>query len=193
MGCGTDEAPLFTLDTTNVASLKTVEAVATIAEYGSILPVVGTPLAIIAGVIRAGQGNFTEAGSNFLAAVPFGSITRLSRIGKAANVADEAIERARELGRAGELAAGITGPKRAIQVGGRKLFPDQVTRSALTEVKNVGKLSYTRQLREYSNYAQGSSPKLDFILVTRPGTKLSGPLRKAIDQGLIIHRPILPF
>ena len=78
--------------------------------------------------------------------------------------------------------------KKAIDVDGRKLFPDEVTDAALTEVKNVGKLSFTRQLRDYHKYATSQPDKLDFILWTRPDTKLSGPLKRAIDNGDIIHK-----
>jgi len=100
------------------------------------------------------------------------------------------LEKARELGKAGELAAGITEAKKAIEVGGRKLFPDAVDNVAgvLTEVKNLGKQSYTRQLREYSKYARSQPEKMDFVLFTRSDTILSGPLKREISSGNIIHK-----
>jgi hypothetical protein len=112
---------------------------------------------------------------------------------KADKVADVAkgISRARELGLAGERAAGITGAKKAINVAGQTRVPDKLTATALIEVKNVKKLSYTKQLRDFTTFARDE--QLDFILVTRPGTKLSGPLKTAIANGDIIHRPMLPF
>ena len=57
-----------------------------------------------------------------------------------------------------------------------------------TEVKNVGKQSYTRQLREYSKYARSQPEKMDFVLFTRSDTILSGPLKKEISNGNIIHK-----
>jgi hypothetical protein len=109
-------------------------------------------------------------------------------IGNAAKAGISATARARSLGAAGEAAAGITGKKTAIQVAGRTRIPDALTESALTEVKNVASLSYTRQLRDFHKFA--SETGRDFILYTRPNTTLSGPLRNAIKQGDIILKPI---
>lgn len=95
---------------------------------------------------------------------------------------------ARALGAAGERAVGLSGTKTAIQVGSRTRIPDALTRTTLTEVKNVKSLSFTRQLRDFHTYSQQNG--LDFILYTRPNTTLSGPLRQAINNGSIIHRYI---
>jgi hypothetical protein len=83
-------------------------------------------------------------------------------------------------------AVGLSGAKTAIQVGGRTRIPDALTRTTLTEVKNVKSLSFTRQLRDFHTYSQQNG--LDFILYTRPNTTLSGPLQQAINNGSIIHR-----
>jgi RHS repeat-associated protein len=92
---------------------------------------------------------------------------------------------ARQLGKAGEDAVGITGPKVGI-IGpetGKMRFPDQLTRSTLTEVKNVQRLSYTQQLRDYSAFA--SEKGLRFDLYVRPTTTITSPLNDAIRQGMI--------
>ena len=96
------------------------------------------------------------------------------------------IANARALGIAGEQAVGLSGAKTAIQVGGRTRIPDALTRTTLTEVKNVKSLSFTRQLRDFHTYSQQNG--LDFILYTRPNTTLSGPLQQAINNGSIIHK-----
>lgn len=80
----------------------------------------------------------------------------------------------------------MSGPKMAIQIGGRTRIPDALTRTTLTEVKNVKSLSFTRQLKDFYTYAKQNG--LDFILYTRPNTTLSGPLQEAINSGSIIHR-----
>ena len=76
---------------------------------------------------------------------------------------------ARQLGRAGEEAVGITGPKTGIRIPGsdRLRFPDALNleTKTLTEVKNVGSLSYIQQLRDYAAYAQQN--KLRFELWVR--------------------------
>ena len=95
------------------------------------------------------------------------------------------------IGRAGEQAAGITGPKIHIDslIGTAKYrVPDEVIRPAqiLREVKNVARLSYTSQLRDYSLFAQTHG--YTFELIVRQTTRLSGPLRAAIQRGEIILR-----
>ncbi|MDZ7578228.1 MAG: putative toxin, partial [Candidatus Nanopelagicales bacterium] len=115
----------------------------------------------------------------------------------AARVAAEAAEataRARGLGKAGEDAvreAYDIGPKRAIKVWGRKRIPDGINKAAVSEVKNVQNLSYTRQLRDYADYA--SQNGLRFDLYVRGGespTTLSRPLEAAVQSGEISLRPI---
>lgn len=73
------------------------------------------------------------------------------------------------------------GPKVGIEVNGRARIPDGLTDTTLSEVKNVSKLSYTQQLRDFSNYA--NSTGRDFDLYVRPNTELSGPLLDAIQNG----------
>ena len=53
----------------------------------------------------------------------------------------------------------------------------------MSEIKNVKKLSFTRQLRDYAQYAKANN--LRFDLYVRPGTQLSGELLKAEKDGLV--------
>ncbi|MFP9099860.1 DUF6443 domain-containing protein [Flavobacterium sp. RHBU_24] len=103
---------------------------------------------------------------------------------------EEGTALAKTLGVAGEEAVGITGPKVGIQIAGKIRFPDKLNQfgKVLEEVKNVKYQSFTRQLRDYSQYAQQNG--FDMILHTRSSTIISAPLQQAIDAGLIIHRYI---
>jgi RHS repeat-associated protein len=112
----------------------------------------------------------------------------LGRLSTCKNAADSGLSGtalARQLGQAGEDAVGITGPKVGITIPGTDTirFPDQLTSTTLTEVKNVQNLSFTQQLQDYSTYAQQNG--LQFNLYVRPTTTLSGPLQNAINSGLI--------
>ena len=89
-------------------------------------------------------------------------------------------------GQAGEKAvraAADIGSKTAIDVLGRTRIPDGLTSTVLSEVKNVGSLSFTQQLRDLSLFAQGAG--LRFDLYVRPTTQLSGPLAGAVESGSI--------
>lgn len=92
-----------------------------------------------------------------------------------------------------EKALGMTGPKTAINVGGRTRFPDRLDllSGVLEESKNVKHLNFTGQLRDYLKYSQDN--KLDFILHTRPSTTFSKPLQELIDQKIILHNPVPGF
>ena len=91
-----------------------------------------------------------------------------------------------KLGKAGEEAVKSVykiGDSTAIKIGTKTRFPDGLTVTTLSEVKNVAKLSYTKQLQDYAQYA--ASHNLGFNLYTRPNTVLSPPLLNAIDLGVI--------
>lgn len=95
-----------------------------------------------------------------------------------------------QIGREGESAVRAVhdiGDKAKITINGRPRVPDGLNEAArtLSEVKNVDSLSFTRQLRDYADFAQGRG--FQFNLYTRPNTQLSGPLKNAIDSGLINH------
>jgi hypothetical protein len=90
------------------------------------------------------------------------------------------------LGRAGEAAVRAAvdiGPATRITVNGATRIPDGLTASVLSEVKNVGSLSYTQQLRDFAAFAQQTGRRFD--LYVRPGTQLSGPLLDAEARGLV--------
>ena len=97
------------------------------------------------------------------------------------------------VGRAGEAAAGITGPKVQIKsrTGTAKYrIPDEVTEVSLREIKNAAMVSNTAQLRDYLLEAQATGRA--FILEVRQGTQLRRPLQKLVDEGLIDLRRTLP-
>jgi hypothetical protein len=86
---------------------------------------------------------------------------------------------ATRMGKSGEQAVRAAvniGPetKTAIEIFGRTRIPDGLTATAVSEVKNVGSLSYTRQLRDVAQYARVTGRRFD--LYVRPGAELSGPL-----------------
>jgi hypothetical protein len=80
------------------------------------------------------------------------------------------------------------GQKTAIRVAGRDRIPDGMTRTILSEVKNVRYLDYTRQLRDFATYAKRNG--LRFDLYVRRSTQLSGPLMDAVRAGIIRLRYI---
>lgn len=83
-------------------------------------------------------------------------------------------------GQAGERAvrsAFDIGPKATRVINGRTRIFDGLNSSAVSEVKNVRRLSYTRQLRDYADYASRNGLRLDIYV--RGGTKISGPLARA--------------
>jgi hypothetical protein len=150
------------------------EALRQVATYGHVHNPQLIGAAMLSGVVTGGV----------FGAVGYG-IGRLARpaAAEAASLDPNAI------GRAGEEAAGITGPKTRIRIGPTSYrVPDQVDRAAkvVREVKNVARLSYTRQLRDYALWAQQKG--YTFELITRQTTQLSGPLQAAIERGEIIWR-----
>jgi RHS repeat-associated protein len=103
------------------------------------------------------------------------------------------VKLATKLGLEGEIAVKAIfdiGSKEAIKVGSKTRVPDGINIGAATlnEVKNVAKLDFTKQLKDYLAYAQTKG--LEMNIFTRGSTQLSGPLREAINQGLIVHNRI---
>jgi len=95
------------------------------------------------------------------------------------------------IGKAGEEAVQGTyniGSKVKIRVNGRGRIPDGLTDDVLSEVKNVQSLSFTKQLRDFSTFAQMSGRRFD--LYVRASTKLSKPLQEAIKSGKITLKTI---
>jgi RHS repeat-associated protein len=150
--------------------------------------VVGAPFSFIPDLVNAavslGRGDLTGAGLSALAAIPaIGAPANALRLGRAAR---GGLQAARQLGRAGEAAVRAAvdiGPATRIFVNGANRFPDGLTRITLSEVKNVGSLSFTRQLRDYAQVAGGTRRRFD--LYVRPGAHISGPLRHAEAAGLV--------
>jgi RHS repeat-associated protein len=108
-------------------------------------------------------------------------------------VAKGSMSLARELGAAGEAAvreAVEIGPATRVVVNGATRVPDGLTSTALSEVKNVGALSFTQQLRDYAQIA--GEMEVRFDLYVRPGAALSGPLLEAEAAGIVNILPI-PF
>lgn len=106
-------------------------------------------------------------------------------------VAEDEMELARSLGRAGEDAAEIVkNTERIPSATGTANYriPDELDfeREVLGEVKNVGKLGRTKQLEDFAIYARESG--LHFRLFVRigdgitTGTRLSGPLMDLIEE-----------
>ena len=98
------------------------------------------------------------------------------------------VKGAGQLGREGETAVRAVydiGDKANITINGVKRIPDGINlkTEVLSEIKNVKNLSFTKQLRDYSTFAQQNG--LGFDLYVRPGANLSGPLLNARDVGQI--------
>jgi hypothetical protein len=99
------------------------------------------------------------------------------------------------LGFAGERAVRAAvdiGLPRFIRINGRFRIPDGLNRAAgtLNEVKNTASLSFTRQLRDFADFARANG--LQFNLFVRPGARLSRPLMEARDAGVVVIQEI-PF
>jgi RHS repeat-associated protein len=97
------------------------------------------------------------------------------------------------LGRAGEAAAGIVkNTARIPSLTGTAKFrvPDVLNPAVIGEVKNVARLSYTSQLRDFAQFAQSTGRTFD--LYVRRTTELSAQLHAAIRSGAINLR-FLPW
>jgi hypothetical protein len=94
---------------------------------------------------------------------------------------------AAKLGALAERVQGVKVPKISVKIPGSATLrvPDVLDQTAkrLIEIKNVGRLNYTRQLRDYALWCQENGYK--FYLYARKSTKFSAPLQEAIDNGII--------
>jgi len=91
-----------------------------------------------------------------------------------------------QIGKIGEDAVSSAydiGKKKKIYINGRTRIPDGINSTVLSEVKNVKSLSYTRQLRDFSDIA--AQRGLNFDLYTRPSTIFTEPLMDAVNNGAI--------
>ncbi|MGP0059300.1 MAG: putative toxin, partial [Beijerinckiaceae bacterium] len=100
---------------------------------------------------------------------------------------------AQQLGQAGEEAAGIiANTQRIPSLTGTAAYriPDVLNESSqiIGEVKNVGYLSYTSQLRDFILFAQQNGFQFQLTVRPSPSTTLSGPLQNEIASGNITLR-----
>ena len=92
------------------------------------------------------------------------------------------------VGQGAELAvrgANDIGDKAGFFINGNKRIADGLSllRNTITEIKNTATQAFTSQLRDYVAYSQQQGLKFD--LYVRESTVLSGPLKDAINSGLI--------
>ncbi|MEP6733819.1 MAG: putative toxin [bacterium] len=119
-----------------------------------------------------------------------GGVARgLVRAGADAAIGETGTALARRLGAAGEEAAGLV--KNTIRIpsatgSAAYRIPDGLSGSTLSEVKNVGKLNLTNQLKDFAAYAQQTGRA--FELYVRGSTTLSGPLQQFIQDNNILLR-----
>jgi RHS repeat-associated protein len=128
-----------------------------------------------------------ETADEVFAAVPGVGLARLGAglLGRPLTAA-ERLAANKALGLEGETAvraASNIGPKTRITVDGRVRVPDGLLDTTVSEVKNAKTINLTKQLTDYSKFAQTTNRRFD--LHTRPDAKLSGPLANAIRQGQI--------
>ena len=107
-----------------------------------------------------------------------------------------------QIGRLGEEAAGIRGPKMQVDsLTGTAFFrvPDEVVEDigVLREVKNVASLSNTKQLRDYLLWAEKKGYVFELIVRENKGavvgTRLSKTLQALEQEGRIVVRRELPW
>jgi hypothetical protein len=105
----------------------------------------------------------------------------LSRSDEAADLLRRNVAR----GKAAENLLGAGAKHAYILKSGAKIFPDAVDENlgVMVEIKNVSKLSYTSQIRNYSQYAKENQMQL--VLVVRHDTQFSTPLDTAIADNHI--------
>lgn len=117
------------------------------------------------------------------------SLSRL-RTGKV-DAEESATARAARLGAEGEQAVGLFGPKVGIRVPGANnlRFPDNLTTTTLTEVKNVASQGLTKQMRDYITISQGTGRTFELYvrgpLAPSGQTVLTGPLLDAVKAGSV--------
>jgi hypothetical protein len=159
----------------------------------SMVPIAGETLdvAILTSPDSSGFDRTAAGVSLGLNVVTAGLLPNFGGIVKAAKAVDDVSEvrermrLVRATGMEGERLAGITKAKEAIEINGRTRFADELIRYLhIKEVKNVARLSFTQQLRDYLDYAKAN--QLRFILVMRRTTIPSGPLKDAMDRGDIV-------
>lgn len=150
-----------------------------------------------AGMVAAGAGGGAMVMNGDLTLETAWSIQAVIQGGSRAALSGVLLRGGREsveVGRAGERAAGMPETKKRVywpEGSGKYIVPDNVTELTVEEVKNVLRLSKTRQLEKYFDYAQAT--KRTFTLWVRPYTRLSGRLEKFIaDRKSVMRLEFLP-
>ena len=191
----------------------TVGAVAvTVATGGAALPVIagivgGAALSgAIGGTIALIQGNdgkeaiidglvdgfmwsgFFSAGSaTFNAVRSAGTFSSTSSGTTSTNPAEYTSGSPQSIGKTGERLSGIIKNTRTITApSGRVRIPDGLSLTKLQEVKNVARLSKTRQLTDFMAYSAQNGLQME--LFVRPTTVMSKPLMAALDKYKVIIR-----
>ena len=164
--------------------------VQTALNVASAVPFIGSVASLASAAIDLSAGNFGSAALNLAGAIPgVGSVRSVARTADVLLDAGRVAKTSGQLGREGEAAVrGVydLGDKNVgFFINGRDRIPDGVNVRAgtLSEVKNVQSLSFTQQLRDYSDIAQRDG--LTFNLYVRSGAKLSGPLQTEIRSGRV--------
>ena len=156
-------------------------------DLGGLIPVIGEPIDLLNAGIYSARGDWVNAALSAASAIPIGGYA--ASAAKGVNRAADALDVARDLGRAGEQAADIV--KNTERIGSASetaayRIPDVLNHAdeVIGEVKNVKNLSYTNQLRDFAAYA--AERGYTFELYVRPTTQLSGPLQEAVANGTIV-------
>jgi RHS repeat-associated protein len=169
---------VLTVGTGGLASLPLV------AEAGGTAAVVGA--ADMATVATAGR--VAGAAANVGRVVGPAATAGAAAVDKVKQVGGLVAVRAGQAGEAAVRRVADIGGKMEIFVNARVRIPDGITREVLSEVKNVNRLSYTQQLRDYAAYAQQKG--LRFDLWVRQDTQLSQTLEQEVTNRSIILRYI---
>ena len=158
--------------------------------------------AALAGSLTASTGAVVKGGSTLIATIGSGgfgaggtyianNLSQVSnRLAPSSQVAASKMQDIASKGKAGEVASGIT--KNTMHIPSLTntaayRIPDGLTETVLSEVKNYsGTLSYTNQLRDFALYSQ--SKGLEMHLYTN--ARLTGPLQRAVDSGLLQVFPL---
>jgi RHS repeat-associated protein len=136
---------------------------------------------------QASYGSATEIGlgvSTTFAGAPFVEGAATSVVPKSFTLTGNRLS-----GLEAEIEYGITASKRSIDaLTGTALrrFPDEITETTMTEIKNVAHLNRTNQIVDMHLWAQQEG--LQFTIVTRPNTTFSKPMQELFDSGLIRHQ-----
>ncbi|HEY6740970.1 MAG TPA: putative toxin [Lapillicoccus sp.] len=144
---------------------------------------VGLPAGIALGAASAagivlGRRVIARAAERILlrsSAEKLGAAEELSAVGGGAGAV--------RIGQAGEAAVRAVydiGPKATDTVAGRTRIFDGLTRTTVSEVKNVRVQAYTQQLKDSLQYAKDTGRQ--FHLYVRKGAHLTAPLLKAVEE-----------